>query len=243
MPGNMRAYTATQGSIETTKAYNTRTAESCCAYFIPCMKPDFTILDVGCGPGSISADLAHLVPGGTVTVVDISPGVIGKARGGVPRRRVSQPLLRCSDAQLLAQFPDARFNVVHANAVVCHCVDPVAALQAMLRVCKPGGVVATRDPSYPVEMYRIEPAVPGFRDAWHVIRKYVDTGGTHMDVGLHKERWAKEAWGDKCNIVKSESWQWLLNMPFILAGGTKEANLAVEKGIATTEELKTYEET
>lgn len=41
-----------------TKFYDSRRVESCCAYLLPHLKPDFSVLDVGCGPGSITADLA-----------------------------------------------------------------------------------------------------------------------------------------------------------------------------------------
>ena len=54
--------------------FNRRTAEACAAHVLPYIKPHFRILDIGCGPGSISLDLARLVPEGSVVGVDISAG-------------------------------------------------------------------------------------------------------------------------------------------------------------------------
>jgi hypothetical protein len=42
----------------TVKFYESRRAESCCHYLLPHLKPSYSILDVGCGPGSITSDLA-----------------------------------------------------------------------------------------------------------------------------------------------------------------------------------------
>jgi ubiquinone/menaquinone biosynthesis C-methylase UbiE len=41
-------------------------------------------------------------------------------------------------------FPSGSFDVVHAHQVLQHVADPVAALREMVRVCRPGGVVAVR---------------------------------------------------------------------------------------------------
>lgn len=44
-----------------TKDYTSRTADAYCQYLIPHLKPDFSILDVGCANGSITAGLAKYV--------------------------------------------------------------------------------------------------------------------------------------------------------------------------------------
>ncbi|MEZ5168390.1 MAG: methyltransferase domain-containing protein [Acidimicrobiales bacterium] len=45
-------------------------------------------------------------------------------------------------------FPDDRFDIVHAHQVLQHLVDPVSALREMRRVTRPGGIVAVRDADY-----------------------------------------------------------------------------------------------
>src|ERR1700716_4220091 len=59
-----------------------RTAETSAAYLLPRLRPDARVLDVGCGPGTITADLAGLVPDGAVTGIDAVVGGVAPARGG-----------------------------------------------------------------------------------------------------------------------------------------------------------------
>jgi ubiquinone/menaquinone biosynthesis C-methylase UbiE len=62
-----------------TQAHATRTLADSGAYLIPHLRPGMTVLDVGCGPGSITADLARAVAPGTVTGLDRSPDVVAEA--------------------------------------------------------------------------------------------------------------------------------------------------------------------
>lgn len=54
--------------------FNRRTAQTCAAHLLPRIKKHHRILDVGCGPGSITVGLAELVPDGEVVGIDINPG-------------------------------------------------------------------------------------------------------------------------------------------------------------------------
>lgn len=65
---------------DVTDSYDTRTAADCCAYLLPHLRPHHDILDVGCGPGSITAGLAALCPEGRTLGVDVSEGVVAQAR-------------------------------------------------------------------------------------------------------------------------------------------------------------------
>lgn len=57
-----------------------RTAETDAAFLLPHIQPHFRILDVGCGPGTISAGLAKYVPEGKVVAIDMSPQALEQAR-------------------------------------------------------------------------------------------------------------------------------------------------------------------
>ncbi len=54
------------------KIFHQRTAEKHAAHLLPYIKKHFRILDVGCGTGSITMDLARLVPSGEVIGVDVN---------------------------------------------------------------------------------------------------------------------------------------------------------------------------
>lgn len=57
-----------------------RTAQNSIPYLISYLKPDFKILDIGCGPGTITLDLAKLVSEGHVTGIEYTPEPLAHAR-------------------------------------------------------------------------------------------------------------------------------------------------------------------
>src|SRR6478609_8621962 len=61
------------------RSHTWRTAANSAAYLLGSLKPHMQILDIGCGPGTITADLAELVPDGRVTAVDHAPGILDQA--------------------------------------------------------------------------------------------------------------------------------------------------------------------
>ncbi|OBZ68961.1 putative methyltransferase C1B3.06c, partial [Grifola frondosa] len=125
-----------------------RTAENSAGYLIPHLKPTMHILDIGCGPGTITLDLAALVPEGHVTGLEYVPEVLEQARANATERGVHNVEFVTGNALQLA-FPDASFDVVHAHQVLMHLGDPVQALREMRRVVKPGGLVAVREGTSP----------------------------------------------------------------------------------------------
>jgi SAM-dependent methyltransferase len=68
------------------RSHRWRTAENSAGYLLPRLRPDARVLDVGCGPGTITADLAGLVPEGEVTGIDAAEGVLAQARQEAERR-------------------------------------------------------------------------------------------------------------------------------------------------------------
>lgn len=109
-----------------------RTAENSAAYLLTKLTPEMSILDVGCGPGTITAGLADRVPAGHVTGIDAEPGVLEQASGlAAGRDNLS---FATGDVYAL-DYPDDAFCVVHAHQVLQHLGDPVVALREMRRVC------------------------------------------------------------------------------------------------------------
>ncbi|KZT71391.1 S-adenosyl-L-methionine-dependent methyltransferase [Daedalea quercina L-15889] len=126
------------------RSHKSRTAENSAGYLLPHIKPGMRILDVGCGPGTISIDFAKHVAHGHVVGVENSPEVLVEARAAAVSQCVSNIEFVVGDIHAL-DFPDGAFDVVHAHQVLQHISDPAGALREMRRVTKCGGLVATRE--------------------------------------------------------------------------------------------------
>jgi len=99
--------------------------------------PGQRVLDVGCGPGALSAELVRRLGPNRVTAVDPSEPFVAAARERLPGVTVE----RASAERL--PFPDDAFDAALAQLVVHFMSDPVAGLAEMGRVTRRGGVVAT----------------------------------------------------------------------------------------------------
>ena len=109
------------------RSHRWRTAANSAPHLIPHLRPGLDLLDVGCGPGTITADLAARVTPGRIVGMDRSPEVIAAAAADHPEVRFEVGDVYALDAA------DASFDVVHAHQVLQHLSDPVAALRDMRR--------------------------------------------------------------------------------------------------------------
>ncbi|MGH9018725.1 MAG: methyltransferase domain-containing protein, partial [Acidimicrobiales bacterium] len=100
-----------------------RTAENSAAYLLPHLRPGLEVLDIGCGPGTITADLARRVAPGRVVGLDRAPDVVDRARadaaGATDARAVTALSFVVGDTYALG-YPNASFDVVHAHQVLQH---------------------------------------------------------------------------------------------------------------------------
>jgi SAM-dependent methyltransferase len=95
------------------------------------------VLDVGCGPGALTAELVARLGPDAVTAVDPTEAFVAAAR----KRHPGVDVRRASAEDL--PFADAGVDAALAQLVVHFMADPVAGLREMARVTRPGGVVAT----------------------------------------------------------------------------------------------------
>ena len=100
------------------------------------------VLDVAGGPGEPSLTIAEIVgPTGSVTCTDAVPEMVEAARSEANRRGIRNVQFRQCTADSLP-FPDNAFDVVVSRLGAMFFPDSDAAMREMLRVTKPGGVLA-----------------------------------------------------------------------------------------------------
>lgn len=172
------------------RAHAARTAENSAAYVLPYLTPGTSVLDVGCGPGSITCDFAALVAPGSVTGLDRSPDVIAQAATLAAERGARNIGFVTGNIYSL-DFEDETFDVVHAHQVLQHLTDPVAALREMRRVARAGGVVAVRDADFHgMSWYPAIPELDEWMDLYQLIAR---RNGAEPDAGRRLVSWAQAA--------------------------------------------------
>ncbi|MFF3378922.1 class I SAM-dependent methyltransferase [Streptomyces sp. NPDC002680] len=228
------------------RSHTWRTAANSAAYLLGSLKPHMKILDIGCGPGTITADLAELVPDGHVTGVDRAPGILEQARATAAERGLGNVEFAVADVHAL-DFPDDTFCVVHAHQVLQHVGDPVRALREMHRVTKPGGYIAVRDGDYLAMAWY--PASQGMDDWLDLYRRVARANGGEPDAGRRLKSWALRA-GLTDITATSSTWTfadtdeiaWWSGLWADRTLASAYADRATEGGLATVEQLRAVSE-
>ena len=167
-----------------------RTADNSAGHLLPHLRAGDEVLDVGCGPGTITLDLAARVHPGTVTGVDASAEVVAAAEVRRQEAGASNVLFCVGDVYAL-DFATARFDVVHAHQVLQHLSDPVAAVAEMGRVLRPAGLLAVRDSDYGA--FAWAPADARL-DRWsELYHEITHRNGAEADAGRHLLGWVQAA--------------------------------------------------
>lgn len=220
-------------------SHTSRTAANSAAYLIPNLTSGLRVLDIGAGPGTITADFARLVSPGEVVGIDQSPEVISIAN----KLTDNLPNLSFEVGDVYAlSFPDDSFDVVHAHQVLQHLSDPVAALREMTRVAKPGGIVAFRDADFHAMAWFPESAAMGrWMDVYQAVAR---RNRAEPDAGRHLINWAhaaglRELTASSANWLYSTSEErtWLSTVWSERMEKSALAQQAVEYKLSTSEEL------
>jgi ubiquinone/menaquinone biosynthesis C-methylase UbiE len=183
------------------RSHTWRTAENSAAHLLPRLRPGMDLLDVGCGPGTLTVDLARRVAPGRVVGLDRSAEVLAQA--GRHAEAAGVPVTFRSGDVYALDLPDASFDVVHAHQVLQHLTDPVAALREMRRVLRPGGTVAVRDGDY--SCFSWAPLDPLLERWLAVYRAVARHNRAEPDAGRFLKRWARGAGFERVE-ASSSTW-------------------------------------
>lgn len=182
------------------RSHTWRTAENSAGYLLPHLRPGQRLLDVGCGPGTITLDLAAIVAPGEVIGLDAAADVVATAEASRRERGVEGVRFAVGDAYAL-DLPDASVDVVHAHQVLQHLRDPVAALAEWRRVLAPGGVLAARDSDYASFFWAPrDPVLDRWMELYHQLTRH---NGAEADAGRYLLGWAQRAGFDDVTATSS----------------------------------------
>ena len=219
------------------RSHSWRTVENSAEYLVPYLAPGLTLLDVGCGPGTITADFASR--GLDVIGIDAAADVVAKAREiGVDAR--------VGNAYAL-DFADNSFDIVHAHQTLQHLARPIDALREFRRVVKPGGVVAVRDVDYGGTV--LYPVTEGLALWAALYQKVHRSNGGEPDAGRRLKAWARAAGFDDVTATTSV-WNFSTDDDRAWWGGmwadrvlqSAFASDALDKGLATQADLELISE-
>ncbi|GAB5356247.1 hypothetical protein AAMO2058_000274400 [Amorphochlora amoebiformis] len=169
-----------------------RTAQNSAGYLLKFIKPGSKLLDVGCGPGTITCDFAKLVgESGQVVAIDTSTSVLDEAKAVAESQGVSKSILFESENVYELPYEDDTFDIVHAHQVLQHLSDPVSALSEMRRVVKPDGYVGARDADFDAMIWY--PLSQEMESWLKLYRKVARDKGGEPDAGRRIYGWAKAA--------------------------------------------------
>ena len=172
------------------RSHRWRTAENSAGYLLPRLSPTDRLLDIGTGPGTITADFAARLSAGSVTGLDSASTAVAETRRLAAERGLRNLTVTEGDVYALP-YADGAFGVVHAHQVLQHLADPVAALREMARVCAPDGIVAVRDADYAAMTWYPDP--PELRRWLRLYQQVARHNGGEPDAGRRLLGWVRAA--------------------------------------------------
>ncbi|MDP6665818.1 MAG: methyltransferase domain-containing protein [Dehalococcoidia bacterium] len=223
-------------------AHSVRRASESAAFMLPELKSPMRLLDFGCGPGTITIDLAeHLLPEGSVVGIDMSQQVIGQARSTASERQIPNVTFEVNSVYETG-YATGSFDAVYAHQVLQHLPEPTKALIEARRLLRPGGICGVREVDWgTVAVWPDDGRLVRFLDVYH---RVAERNGGDADAGRHLKQWFVDAGFSDLAVTTSTwtfsegdglSWwgeQWAERIV-----SSNIATSAVEYGIATEEEL------
>jgi ubiquinone/menaquinone biosynthesis C-methylase UbiE len=223
------------------RSHTWRTAQNSAGFLLPHLKSGDRLLDVGCGPGTITMDLAELVAPGPVVGIDRSPEVIGRAREAAEARALSNLTFAIGDVYNL-DFGDDSFDVVYAHQVLQHLSDPTRALKEMRRVLRDGGWLAVRDGDY--GEFTWSPPSDGLTRWMELYHQITRRNDAEADAGRYLAEWVESSGFDSLERSRSdwtyesvEEREWWADLWADRVLYSEFARQGLEYGLTTSDEL------
>jgi SAM-dependent methyltransferase len=167
-------------SPNATAFMSARTVESHAAFVLPLLERGLEVLDVGCGPGTITQGIAEYVLPGRVTAIDRDHAQVTHAARLAEGRELTNVRFVAGSAYQLP-FADASFDLVFSHALFEHLSNPRGALAEIRRVLRPGALVALASPDW--NSFEMRKATPAAEAAIADYRRLQERNGGDTQAG------------------------------------------------------------
>jgi SAM-dependent methyltransferase len=177
-----------------------RTADAAAAFFLPFLKPRMRLLDVGCGPGSITAGFAQRVAPGETIGIDPSAEVIATAKS-LASTTTARNLSFEVGSIYEPRFAPGTFDAVFTHQVMQHLGRPVEALRQVRALLAPGGMLGVRVVDWGSAVFH--PESEGMRRYLAFQFELARRNGAEPNAGRYLRRWFREAGFAETRITAS----------------------------------------
>ncbi len=225
-------------------AHAARTAADAAAFLFPHLKPGMSVLDFGCGPGTITAGLAEAVaPGGSVIGIDIAENL--KPEWEARRAESKAQALDFFVGDIFKpQFAPQSFDVVYAHQILQHLSHPVHALTSAAQLAKVGGMLAMREVDWGT--FAVYPEMPLLQEFRRIYDAVAIENGGNPRAGRNMLKWMYDTPGLEDIRITTSTWtfaepagrEWWGNQWSDRILHSNIASSALEYGVATLEELQ-----
>ena len=149
-----------------------RTVEHHGAFLLPYLEPGMSLLDCGCGPGSLTLGFAARLAPGAVVGIDREAGQFAAAADAAAEQGMTTLRFETGDIYALP-FDDASFDVVFCSAVLGSVSEPKRVVQEMVRLLKRGGIIAIKEFDHGSDIiYPQTPAIARSIELYHRLRAH-----------------------------------------------------------------------
>jgi len=180
-----------------------RSAGKEAAFFLPHLSPGMKLLDVGCGPGTITVGLAKAVAPAEMIGVDMAETVLEQGRSAAKTAGVRNARFERADAAALP-YAAHTFDAIFAHTLLEHVPAPLDALHEMKRVLKPGGIIGVRDCDWGSGVFW--PPDPLVQQAADLYSRVWSHNGGHPNLGRQLPALLRQVGLSK--ITPSTSFRW-----------------------------------
>jgi ubiquinone/menaquinone biosynthesis C-methylase UbiE len=200
------------------------------------IEPGMRCIDVGCGGGEVSFEIARLVGSdGHVTGIDMDEVKLALGRAAAADRGIANVELRAADVNHWSE--EAGYDLVYCRFLLQHLSRPIDLLARMWSAVRPGGVIAVEDTDF--DGLFCDPPNEGFDFYWRTIRLLVRKRGGDSTLGRKLHRYFLKAG------IQDPSWRMVQDVAYegvgkVLALSTLEAiaDAALAERLATVNEMR-----